>query len=465
MTTMKLGSLEGVAPRLPRPTPHAPRPYHFPPFERRSLSNGVRLVVAPVRKAPLVSVVLVFEAGATADPAGRAGVAQLVARLLLEGTGAIDGAELAVRFERLGASVDAHADWDVAVVSLTALAERFDEAFALLGEVLRAPAFPAREVERLKAERIADIMQLRTEPRGLADEAFDRFLYAGSRYASPAGGSEAEVRAIGRDDVVAFYGQRYSPGGLTIVAAGDTDADAMAALAERVIGGWRGDPVHYLPAGDRAARDRRAVHVVAKPDAPQSELRIGHVGIPRGHPDYFAAVVMNAILGGLFSSRINLNLREAHGYTYGAFSGFEWRRQAGPWAVSSAVKSQVTAEAVREVLGEIDRIRSAPVAPEELSLATSYLDGVFPIRYETTESIAAALANLVVYDLPDDWFDAYRDRVRAVSGDAVLAAARAHLHPDAIQVVAVGDPEQIRGPLAALGVGEVEVYDPEGKRL
>ena len=212
---------------------------------------------------------------------------------------------------------------------------------------------------------------------------------------------------------------------------------------------------------DQPASSDRRVLVVAKAEAPQSELRVGHVGLPRNHPDFFAATVMNAILGGLFSSRINLNLREVHAWTYGAHSGFDWRLQAGPWLADSAVKSEATADAVREVLGEIDRMREFPVSHEELSLATSYLDGVFPIRYETTGAIAAALANLVLYGLPDDYFDRYRERVRAVTREDVQRAATTHLHPDRLQVVAVGDPTAITRPLEELGAGKVTVVEAE----
>ena len=210
-----------------------------------------------------------------------------------------------------------------------------------------------------------------------------------------------------------------------------------------------------------AVRMRRA-HLVAKGDAAQSELRVGHVGVPRTHPDYFPVTVMNAILGGLFSSRINLNLREEHAYTYGAHSGFDWRRSAGPFIVSTAVQSDVTDAATREILIEIDRMRAEPVTDAELSLATSYLDGVFPIRYETTAAIAGALANMVIYGLPEDYFSTYRERIRAVTTEQVLAAARDHLHADALQLVVVGDPAQVRAPLEALGFGPLTVYDTEG---
>jgi zinc protease len=451
------------ADRHPRPAPRAPRPYRFPPFERRALPNGMQLVVAPVSKLPVVTVLMVIEAGATTDPVGRDGLAQLTARLLPEGTERSTGAEFAERLERLGASVEAHADWDVGVARVTVLTEHLDAAMQLFGEMLRTPAFPEREVERLKAERLAELLQIRAEPGTLADEMFARFTYEpASRYSRPAGGAVRDVQAITRDDVVRFYEARYRPRGMTLVAAGDVTADQIERLARATFGDWTGAPTGEDATSDAPARQTRAVHVVAKADAPQSELRVGHPGVPRNTPDYFPLVVMNAVLGGLFSSRINLNLREAHGYTYGAFSGFDWRRRAGPFAVDTAVKTAVTDAAAREVLNEIDRMRAVEIRPEELSLATSYLDGVFPIRYETTDAIAAALGNLVIYELPDDYFDQYRERVRAVTAADVLAAARAHLHPDRMQIVAVGDPDVVRAPLEALGIGPVAVYDTEG---
>jgi predicted Zn-dependent peptidase len=214
---------------------------------------------------------------------------------------------------------------------------------------------------------------------------------------------------------------------------------------------------------DRPGRNHRAIQLVAKRDAPQSEVRLGHVGVPRSHPDYFGLVLMNAILGGLFSSRINLNLREKHAYTYGAFSQFDWRRQAGPFVVSTAVKSSVTDDALREIVREVEEMREREPTVEELSLAASYLDGVFPIRYETTSAIAGALAGMIVYDLPADYFDRYRSRIRSVTQADVLAAARAHLHPDQLQVTVVGDPDAVRVPLESLGWGIVTVYDSEGQ--
>jgi zinc protease len=457
--------VEPVAP--PRPAPGEPRPYQFPEFQSRTLSNGLRVIVAPVTKLPVASVVAVVDAGAGSEPPDRDGLAQLTARALLEGTATHDGAALIEAAERLGGALDASADWDAATIKLTVLSERIEPALRLLAEVLRTPSFPEREIERLKAERQAELLQLRAEPRGLADEMIERFVYApGARYARPDGGTTTSVDALRRAHVDAFYQARYRPDAVTLIVVGNVTTAEIEGLAETVLGGWTG---HSTPPAstvlDTAAGDPPAVRIVRKADAPQSEIRVGHVGLPRTHRDYFPVLIMNAVLGGLFSSRINLNLREVHAYTYGAHSGYDWRRGAGPFVVNTAVQSDVTEGALREILLEINRIRADAVEASELSLATSYLDGVFPIRYETASAIAAAIANIVIYGLPADYYDQYRSHVRAVNAVDVLTAARAHLDPSRLQVVIVGDPEAIRGPLEGLGAGPVLVYDDTGRPL
>lgn len=446
-----------------RPAPGPPRDYRFPAFQRRTLANGLRLVIAPVVSLPIVTVMAAVDAGAANDPRDRDGLAQLTARALLEGTAHADAAEMTERFELLGASLEAGATWDVGGAHLTVMTERLPAALALLGEVLMSPAFPAREVERLRNERLAELLQLRTEPRGLADEMFARFVYSpDSRYAMPESGSEASVQRLSGEDVLGFYRARYRPGAVTLVIAGDIRVPDVETMAANVFGSWGGGTPSSIETLDLPARIKRAAHLVVKPEAPQSELRIGHVGLPRAHPDFFDVVVMNALLGGLFSSRINLNLREVHAYTYGASSDFEWRRASGPFNVATAVKSDATGDAAREILHEIDRMRAERVTADELSLATSYLDGVFPIKYETTFAIARALANLVIYDLPDDYFDSYRACIRAVSADGVRAAAARHLRPDELQLVVVGDPDVVRAPLKRLGFGPMTTYDADG---
>ena len=447
----------------PRPAPTAPRSYRFPVFERVTLPNGLRLAVAPVSKLPLVTVAAVVDAGASTEREGQHGVAALTAQLLLEGAAGLDGAALIERFERIGTSADAHADWDAATVLLTVLAERLPDALALVRDLLRAPDFPEREVARLKEERLAELLQLRTEPRALADEQFARAVYAPTaRYATPAGGDAPSVRGLTRDLVHGFHAQRYRPATTTLVFAGDVSVERATGLAMELFGDWRGERAAESARAVDVSPPTRLVRVVVKADAPQSEVRVGHAGLPRLHPDYFGATVMNAVLGGLFSSRINLNLLEVHGYTYGAFSTFQWRRAAGPFMIQTAVKTAVTGAAVREILHEIERMRSATISADELTLATSYLDGVFPIRYETTAAIATALSNLVIHGLPDDFYDEYRTRVREVTTQDVLRAAQQHLHPDQLRIVVVGDSGVIAEPLAEINGAPVEIVTTDG---
>ncbi|MES2522521.1 MAG: pitrilysin family protein [Gemmatimonadota bacterium] len=457
VTATGASAMIGGAP--PRPPAGTPRPYRFPHFETRILANGLRIVVAPMTAYPVVTVLAVVEAGATRDPID--GLAQLASRALAEGTRTMDALALAERLESLGTTLDTGADWDSAILQLTALSTRVEDAFAVLAEVLRHPAFPEDELERLRAERVADLAQLRAEPRGLADVFFSRLLYdAGSRFARLAGGDESSVARLSRDAVVAYHAQYFCPNATALMIVGDISADDAVKHASRYLGDWSGTAPDVSEPVDTQRYRTPRVHLVAKADAPQSELRVGHVAVPRLHEDYFPLVVMNAILGGLFSSRLNLNLREAHAYTYGAHSAFDWRRAASPFEISTAVETAVTADALREIISEFTRIREAPVSDAELSLATSYLIGVFPIRFETTAEVAGGLANVEIFRLPSDYFDTYRDRVRAVTADDVLRVARAHLNPEHLQVIVVGDPS-IESALAGLELGPVTVHNPD----
>ena len=444
-----------------RPQPGPSREYRFPTFARRTFSNGLTLVVAPTHSLPLVTVLAIVDAGGVAESSGLEGVAALTARALNEGTPKYDGEALTEYLEQLGTSIGGAASWDSASLAMTVLRDNLDNAFAHFAETLVAPTFPVPAIERLKGERIAELMQIESEPRELADEKFDEYIYSpGSRFRLPLGGTAETVAALTRDDVVAFHAGRYQPSATTLVIVGDVEMDTVERMVAGALEAWTGHGVPRVVADDAPVRKSRAVRIVRKADAPQSEVRIGHVGVPRTHPDYFSITVMNAVLGGLFSSRINLNLREVHGYTYGASSAFDWRRQAGPFVVGTAVASDVTVAAIQETLKEIDHMRAEPISESELSLATSYLEGVFPIRYETTAAIAAALATLSVYGLPSDWYDTYRTRMSSVTISDVLEAAQRHVHPESLQIVIVGDAGAIREPLEALAFGPVDVVNP-----
>jgi zinc protease len=259
-------------------------------------------------------------------------------------------------------------------------------------------------------------------------------------------------------DVEQFFRANYRTRSATVILVGDISSESARKLVDKAFQRWVPGVADSQRLVTTPRTNRKSVHIVDKQDAPQSELRVGHIGLARKIPDFFPTLVMNAVLGGLFGSRINLNLREAHGYTYGANSYYDWRRGPGPFVVSTAVQSDVTVPALREILLEIDRIRSQKISEEELSLARDYLDGVFPIRYETTGAIASALATLVIYELPPDYYDTYRANIRAVSVDAVLEAAQTHLHPGLLQTVIVGDAQAIRDSVATLDLGELQVH-------
>lgn len=440
-----------------RPMPGLPRPYEFPAVHRHTLANGLQLVVAPMPRLPLVTVLALVDAGAATEPAGQEGIATLTARTLAEGAGGMDGAALTAAFERLGTAFGGSADWDSTVARLTVTRSRLEPAFALFATVLRDARFPEADVARKCDERLAELAQQLAEPRGLADERFSGFLYAPThRYARDVAGTARSVATLDAAAARAFHAAHYGPRTTTLLLVGDITLQAAIALAEREFTAWSGGTRPPALAEATSAQQSRRLVIVQKDEAPQSELRVGHVGLPRLHPDYLPTVVMNGILGGLFSSRINLNLRERHAFTYGASSMFDWRRGAGPFLVSTAVKSEVTDRAVTEILREIDGMRAAPPQASEVALATEYLAGVFPIRYETTSAVASALAGATMFGLPADWFATYRDRIRAVTPAQVHAAAQAHLDPSRLLVLAVGDATVIEGPLGALGIAPVE---------
>lgn len=440
-----------------RPQPTALRPYQFPAVERAALSNGMQVLVVPMHRLPIVTVMALVDAGASADPEGQEGLAALTAHTLDEGTGSLDGAALTDRFEALGTSFEASVDWDSTVARVTVAPARLDEAVSLFAEVLRAPLFPATELERKREERIEDLAQALAEPRGLADLRFTGLLYGRARYGRPAGGTAQSVAAVDAAQVQAFHAAHYGPASTTLIVVGDLTQTAALRLLEATFGDWRSAAQPAIVGRVDAARARRRTVIVAKPGAPQSELRLGHVGVPRNDPNHLAIVVMNAILGGLFSSRINLNLREKHAFTYGASSGYDWRRGAGPFVVSTAVATDVTGRAVEEMLREIDGMRAAAPSAAELSLATDYLAGVFPLRFESTAAVAGAVAGAEVFGLREEWFRNYRDRVRAITRDDVHRAAQMYLDPSRLLLLAVGDTASIEVPLGALAHGPLTV--------
>jgi zinc protease len=446
--------------RFARPVPGIPRPYTFPPFARERLSNGLSCLLVDLPGRPLVSASLVMRRGAVDEAPDLGGATVLAARALSEGTERYGAVELVEASERLGASLHAEAGWDATTAGVDVTAERLGPALELLAELVRRPTFPAAEVERLRDERLNDILQARADPRRRAEEAFTETIYAeGVPYRRPAGGLPETVRTLDRDALAGTYARGIDPSVMALVVGGDLAGIDVVALAEPLLGDWPTSETARpsTPPVVGSAVDRRFVRIVHRPGAVQTEIRIGHVGLPRLIEDYHAVVVMTTLLGGLFNSRLNSKLREEKGYTYGASASFDMRRGKGPFAARAAVNTDATAPAVIDTLAELQRLVDEPVTPAELAASRDFLVGVFPLRFETPGPVVGSLAGIVVQGLPDDELQRYRPAIEAVTVDDVLAAARAHVHPERAAIVLVGDADAISGPIEEAGLGPVVV--------
>jgi zinc protease len=449
---------------LDRSRPPAPgplRPFRFPPVRRRTLDNGLEVIVAENHAFPVATLDLVLPSGGLAEPEERAGLASLTAGLLESGAGDRDATQIAEAVDELGLALETGISWDTTLAGFTSLTSRLEAGMRILADLVIHPAFPQHEVERIRDERLAAVAQRRADPSSLADELMTHFSFpAGHPFGRRLGGPAATLATLTRADAADFHAAHYLPAGAWLCAAGDVTLDGVAALAERYFAGWAGAPPPPRAPDTPARFGETTVILADRPGSVQSEVRVGHVGIPRTADDYFAVTLMNAILGGVFSSRLNLNLRERLGYTYGASSAFGMRRLPGTFLASAAIQSEGTAHSVSEMLRDMRRMQDELVPEAELADAASYLAGTFPLALQTTDGLAGKLSSMAVYGLPDDYFDHYRDRLMAVTADEVREAARSRLMPDRAAVVVVGDAGELRGGLEALGIGPVRVIDP-----
>ena len=446
-----------------RPAPGRPREYHFPRFERATLDNGLTIVHAHVPGRALLAAQLLIPGGGWTEPADQAGVTVLTGRAMPEGTRSRDANEFIEATERLGAEVHADATWETLSASVEVPRSHFGPALALLAEMVTEPAFPGDEVERLRDERLNDLMQAWVDPRRRAERVFPETIYAADTpYSRPLGGVQETVGPLDRDAVAARHAQLLDPAGATLVVAGDLTGINIEKLAQDHLGGMSAAaPATTSAAAEAHSRPGRRVILVDKPGAPQSELRIGHVGVARKTADFHALSVLNAILGGTFGSRLNRVIREELGYTYGIHSSFDMRTKQGPFVIRTAVETAVTVPAILEALRIVRDFRDAEVQTDELVAARDYLVGVFPLRFESSAQVAAALGGLIVFDLPDDELDRYRPQVAAVRAGDILSAAVREIRPDELSIVVVGDAKEVEMPLRDAGLGEVTLVPYE----
>ncbi|HYK40783.1 MAG TPA: pitrilysin family protein [Thermoanaerobaculia bacterium] len=439
------------------PAPGPPPPLRLPPIQRLKLSNGVPVILVERHKVPLVDALVVFRGGASADPQNRPGLANLTASLLERGAGSRSALEISDIADYLGANLSAGAGWDSTTVGINVPSARLEPGLALLSDLVLNPTFPAPEVERVRSELLTEILQWRDDPEQLASVAFSKAVFAGHPYSRDIQGNAVSVQAVTREEIRRFHAERYVPGSAAIVVTGDAVPATLVPLLEASFGKWKPSTAGAAPSVGQARQiAKRRVILVDKPDAPQSQILIGRVGPARSTPDFFPLVVTNTILGGSFTSRLNHNLRETKGYTYGASSQFDFRLSTGPFVAGAAVQTDKTGPALTEFFKELDAIRS-DVPADELARAKNYTARRFPAAFETAGQLAGRVRDQFVYGLPDDYFATYVSRIEAVTPADVQRVARAWIDPAAMVVVIVGDRKKIEAEVRALRLGPVEV--------
>ncbi|HEV2147537.1 MAG TPA: pitrilysin family protein [Longimicrobiaceae bacterium] len=443
------------------------RPYQLPPIQEFRLDNGMRVILLEQHSMPLVTARAIVDAGAIYEPGEKNGLAVLTGSLLAEGSRTLGGPELAERMEQLGAQFQTGASLNLAFAAVTSVRSAFPEALRLAAGALTEPGFPASEFDRVRTQAVSSWKQSQATVEGLASAAFSRAVFEpAAPYSRPPGGTAATLERVTRADVVDWHRRMYAPANTTLLLVGDLSAPEARRIAQDAFGGWRA----AAPSPPRVANPARPVTgtrviLVDRPGSVQSAIRVGQVGVGANDPDFLRLTALSQVLGGAFNARINQNLRERHGWTYGAFTNFEALRGTGTFAITSSVRTSATDSALVESVREYRTIASEPVPPDELRGALNNLVGSFPTSVQTVQGLAQRMQTVLLYGLPLDYYSSYRERLAGVGSEDVLDAARRRLTPDALTIVVAGDLATIEQPIRALNLGSVEVWSPEGARL
>jgi zinc protease len=462
MNSLRIGSLIllcsfaalGQKPdRTAPPTIGPPPSFTMAPVKHFALSNGLQVVLLEKHQVPLVQINMVIKSGAVNDPAGKAGLASLVADMLTDGAGTRDALAFADAIDYLGASLDGASGYHTSSVSLHTPVSKLDSALALQADALLRPAFASAELERRRKERLTSLLSWRDQAGAQASYLFSRTLYTTDHpYGRNAIGDEKAIRSISVEDVRQFHKTHYCASNAFLVVAGDVSLSLLQPKLEAAFGAWQNGTMTQptLPAIEQV--QKRTVSLVDKPGAPQTEIRIGCIGAPRMTEDFYPLIVMNSLLGGSFSCRLNQNLREEHGYTYGAGSVFGFRKLAGPFTAYAAVHTAKTDSALIEFMKEFKGIL-APIPETEVDRAKNYVALGFPADFQTVGEIASKLEDMAIYGLPDDYYNNYIKNVLAVTKKDVERVAHKYLNPEKMAVILVGDRKEIEAKVAALKLG------------
>lgn len=441
--------------------------FKLPQIQRRQLANGLDVVIVEHHELPVVTMNMLVKSGSAANPQNRSGLASFTADLLDEGTKKRSALEISNTLTDIGARLTTSADWDTSSTTLTTLTRHLDHALEVYADVVTNPAFQEDELKRTRARRLATIRQQKDDAGAIASTVYASILYGRNHpYGHPALGDEDSLNAMKATDVRQFYESYYRPNNATLIVIGDVKPDTILPKLESAFSGWQRANVPSIEIPKAQGRERAGLYIVDRPGSAQSVINIGQVGVARSTPDYFPLLVLNTMLGGQFVSRVNLNLREDKGYTYGARTSFDYRRGAGPFVASAGVFTKVTKESVAEFLKELRGLRGEiPITTKELEFSKQAIIRGFPRTFETPGQMANRLSDVVTYGLPDDYFNNYIQQVRAVNLADVQRVANQYLDPSRMAILVVGDRKEIESGLRSLEMegSTITFVDTEGK--
>ncbi|HJP86527.1 MAG TPA: pitrilysin family protein [Gemmatimonadaceae bacterium] len=465
--SLAIGAVAANAQTQSPPAAGPLRRYEFPAVNQFQLDNGMKVIVVEKHNLPVIEGRLIIDAGAQREPATKNGLASLTGRLLSEGTGDLSGAEIARQMDALGAQYSTGGGYSTSFADVVALKNVFPQAMQLAARTVISPSFPASEFTRVKNQAIAAYQQSHARTSGLANDAFIRAAFdTTAPFSRPPNGTMASINALTRDDVVDWQRTMYAPSASTLLLVGDITAAEARSVAQQAFGSWRATRTASGPVANpiRSSSGTRVI-LVDRPGSVQSTIIVGQPGFQATDPDYITMLALNHVFGGAVSSRLNNNLREKHGYTYGAFSGLDLRPGAGTFQMSSEVRTNATDSALVEAIGEYRRLVDEPVPATELSGLLNNLVSGFPNSVQSVQGLSNRLQSLIIWGLPLDFFTTYRERLAAVTPEDVHRVASSKLTPNNIIVVVAGDLSKIEAPIRARNLGTVEVWDANGNKI
>ena len=442
------------------PRPLAAHEVQFPPYEIRTLDNGLKVVAVLHHEQPAVSIRLLVGAGSAQDPKGKGGLANLTANLLDQGTTTKSAQQIADQIDFIGGDLGTGAATDLSYVNVVVMKDSFQFGLELLADVAHNPSFAPEEIERQKDQTLSSLRVNADDPGYIADTVFDRLVYGFHPYGLPATGTQDSLAALTRDDLQSFHRQYFVPNNMILAIVGDVTSDEAFAAAQKVFGGWARGTLPAAQPIDPPQPTRRIV-IIDKPDAVQTSIRVGQLAIPRKHADYTAWDLAVKILGGEGANRLHQVLRSQYGLTYGAEADMEARKQAGDYVAQTETRTDQTAQALRLTIDEFSRLSRERVGDRELSDAQAYLAGSFPLTIETPDQIATQVLNVVFFDLPISDIATYRERVLAITPDDVQRVSRKYVRPDQLSIVLVGNARAFASQLVEMGFGGYEVISAD----